>query len=197
MLGKAATRLAASSLRAGRSSHRIFSTLPSSRALEDLRRPKPSFLQTLCPLSLRQASTTMSKARPVSTVTGSCLCGAIHYTCTGNDRGAVLCHCRNCQKGSGSAFAYNYRFLKAKLTFIKGEDMVKEYVDKATKTGNTLFRHFCRECGSPIYLRNSAFEGLVVLHTGQMDTTPNGTPSIELFEENRKEWFEGVPKAKM
>jgi hypothetical protein len=139
----------------------------------------------------------MSKVRPVSTVTGSCLCGAVQYSCTGNDRGAVLCHCSNCQKCSGSAFAYNYRFLRAKLTFTKGEDMVKEYVDKATKTGNTLFRHFCKECGSPIYLRNSAFEGLVVLHTGPMDSTPNGTPSVELFEENREEWLSALPKAKI
>lgn len=75
--------------------------------------------------------------------------------------------------------------------------MVKEYADRATKTGNTLFRHFCKECGSPIYLTNPSFEGLVVLHTGPMNITPNGTPSAELFEENRKDWFTGVPKAKI
>jgi hypothetical protein len=149
------------------------------------------------PSILRRATTAMSKPRPTNTVTGSCLCGAVQYTCTGSDRGAVLCHCQNCQKGSGSAFAYNYRFLKAKLTFTKGEDMVKEYADKATRTGNTLYRHFCKECGSPIYLRNSAFEGLVVLHTGLMDRTPNGTPSAELFGENRKDWFGGVGKTKI
>ena len=127
----------------------------------------------------------MSKARPVSTVTGSCLCGSVQYTCTGNDRGAVLCHCQNCQKITGSAFAYNYRILKAKLTFTKGEDKIKEYADSATK------------CGCPIYLQNTAFEGLVILHTGSMDSIPQGTPSVELFEENRREWFAGVPKAKM
>lgn len=144
-----------------------------------------------------RAITTMSKLRPTSTVTGSCLCGSVQYTCTGTDRGAVLCHCRNCQKGSGSAFAYNYRFLKAKLSFSKGADMVKEYADKATKTGNTLYRHFCKECGTPIYLRNGSFEGLLVLHTGPMDSTPNGMPSVELFGENRKEWFQEVGKAKL
>jgi hypothetical protein len=36
-----------------------------------------------------------------------------------------------------------------------------------------------------------------VLHTGPMDSTPNGTPSIELFEENREEWLSALPKAKM
>lgn len=160
---------------------------------------RPSFTDctTALPSEPRYSATTMSKARPVSTVTGSCLCGSVQYTCTGNDRGAVLCHCRNCQKITGSAFAYNYRILKAKLTFTKGEEKIKEYADSATKTGNTLLRHFCAECGCPIYLQNTAFEGLVILHTGSMDGIPQGTPSVELFEENRREWFAGVPKAKM
>ncbi|CAI6333168.1 unnamed protein product [Periconia digitata] len=38
---------------------------------------------------------------------GSCLCGAITYTLTGEPVTTVLCHCRNCQKSSGSSFQAN------------------------------------------------------------------------------------------
>lgn len=65
---------------------------------------------------------------------------------TGQDKGAVLCHCPNCQKANGSAFAHNYRFSNADLNFVKGEDMVREYKDSDTKSGNTVDRHFCSKC---------------------------------------------------
>lgn len=90
-----------------------------------------------------------SKPPPkISTRSSSCLCGAVKLTVTGQDKGAVACHCGNCQKASGSAFMHNYRFLKADMKWDKGEDMVKEYADKNTKTGNTLYRHFCSGCVS-------------------------------------------------
>ena len=83
-----------------------------------------------------------------SWLSASCLCKGVQYTVSGVDKGAVLCHCNNCQKASGSAFAHNYRFLKANIDFAKGEDLVKEYKDSNTKTGNTLSRHFCTGCVS-------------------------------------------------
>ncbi|KAK4546227.1 hypothetical protein LTR36_002364 [Oleoguttula mirabilis] len=124
--------------------------------------------------------------QPKVTRSSTCLCNAVQLTVTGVDKGAVLCHCANCQKASGSAFAHNYRLTKAELTFEKGEDVVRRYADADTKTGNTVARHFCGTCGCPLYLINSAFEGLVILHTGSMQDRTQ--PSMELFKENKHAW---------
>ena len=40
-------------------------------------------------------------------ISGSCLCGAIKYTCVGPAVMTAMCHCTNCQKQSGSAFSIN------------------------------------------------------------------------------------------
>ncbi len=137
----------------------------------------------------------MSKSAP-TTVHGSCLCNAIQYTVTGNDRGPILCHCSNCQKVTGSTFANNLRFMKSKLTFKSGEDKLKAHKDSNTKSGNTLSRYFCGECGSPIYLTNPEFEGLVVLYSGCLESEQKNTkPRGELFAENRRSWFNGVEGA--
>jgi len=133
-----------------------------------------------------------------TTATGSCLCKAVAYTITGIDKGPVLCHCSNCQKATGSAFANNYRFMKAKLDITKGEEEMVVYCDSNTKSGNTLLRHFCSQCGSPMYLENSAFQGkgLYILFTGCMDSDLRHTkPAGELFGPNRRGWFGGVEGA--
>ncbi|KAK0947440.1 hypothetical protein LTR29_001048 [Friedmanniomyces endolithicus] len=93
------------------------------------------------------ASSSPTKAPPTKVSrSASCLCGAVAITITGVDKGAVLCHCSNCQKSSGSSFAHNYRFLDADLTFDKGEDAVTRYEDGNTTNGNVLARHFCKVC---------------------------------------------------
>ena len=92
---------------------------------------------------------TPTPTAPKVTKSSTCLCGAISLTATGTDKGTVLCHCSNCQKGSGSAFAHNYRFTNASLAFQRGEDLVKQYADSNTKSGATLLRHWCGVCVSP------------------------------------------------
>jgi len=63
---------------------------------------------------------------PKTTKSASCLCGKANFSVTGVLKEALLCHCINCQKGSGSAFAYNQRFLDAKVQYqinnVSGQD---------------------------------------------------------------------------
>ena len=38
---------------------------------------------------------------------GSCLCGEIRYKITGDIKNIACCHCSECRKAQGSAFATN------------------------------------------------------------------------------------------
>jgi hypothetical protein len=87
-------------------------------------------------------STTMSE----TTINGSCLCKGIHFTVTGQDKGAVLCHCNNCKSFAGSAYAHNYRMMKTKIEYQRGQELVRSYKDGATKSGKVLERFFCSRC---------------------------------------------------
>lgn len=113
-----------------------------------LRTPLTSFFSA--PISAQNmSSATKTKAPPViATRTSTCLCKSVQIEVTGEDKNAVLCHCDNCRQASGSAFMYNHRFMKSHITVLKGENLLKVYDDKATKSGATLYRHFCGSCVS-------------------------------------------------
>ena len=45
----------------------------------------------------------------------------------------------------------------------------KRYDDSATQSGRTLSRHFCADCGSPIYSHRNPNPGFVVVRAGSLD----------------------------
>lgn len=74
--------------------------------------------------------------------------------------------------------------------------MIKAHKDSNTLTGNTLTRWFCGSCGSPIYLENEKFKGLIILYSGCIEgALQQVKPSGELFVQNRRSWFNGVEGA--
>ena len=49
-------------------------------------------------------------------IKGGCLCGAVRYTAEADPTSATVCHCRDCQKFTGSVFAALVRVPKEALT---------------------------------------------------------------------------------
>ena len=100
-----------------------------------------------------------SSSRPKITRSAACNCGQVQITVTGVDKSAVHCYCVNCQRATGTAFAHNHRFVEAELIFEKGEDVVKQYADGDTNSGNIIYRHFCSNCVSSS-LTDTLFQSL-------------------------------------
>jgi hypothetical protein len=65
----------------------------------------------------------------MANITGGCLCGRVRYTVTGEPAFSGLCHCRNCQRYTGSAFEALIAFPAASVS-VQGE--LKAYDDTAT-----------------------------------------------------------------
>ena len=105
-------------------------------------------------------------------MTGGCLCGAVRYESTGEPGFALLCHCRDCQRQSGSAFAAGWRVPAAGFRVTQGEP--KLYV-RAADSGNQITRAFCPDCGTMLVLRVSERPDLVAIRVGTLDD-PSGVP---------------------
>src|SRR5207253_6896092 len=77
-------------------------------------------------------------------IKGGCLCGAVRYTAEADPTSATVCHCRDCQKFTGSTFAALVRVPKEAMTI---EGALKTF-SSIGGSGNPILRHFCAECGS-------------------------------------------------
>ena len=61
----------------------------------------------------------------MTTHTASCRCGQLRATATGEPVRVSVCHCLNCKRRSGSAFAAQVRFPADRVT-ISGSSVWKE-----------------------------------------------------------------------
>lgn len=98
-------------------------------------------------------------------IEGSCLCGGIRYSYDGTLHELSMCHCHQCQKAQGSAFAAVSPVDASRLTFTSGRELLKAYRATPDKA-----RVFCARCGSPIYSARDSVPGVLRLRVGTIDT---------------------------
>jgi hypothetical protein len=123
------------------------------------------------------------------TRTASCRCGQLRAAVTGDPVRVSVCHCLNCKKRSGSAFAVQARWPSAQVQ-IEGES--KSHVMVAD-SGNSATFHFCPECGSDaFYVNNGKFDDLVAIPLGAFDDPSFAGPGFSVWEERKYDWVEIV-----
>ena len=116
--------------------------------------------------------------------TGGCRCGAIRYECSAEPLMTGNCHCRDCQRVTGSAFAANLAVPKDDLK-ITGE--VKYYEVKAD-SGNTVGHGFCPTCGAPVIAKNSGMPALMFLRAGNLDDPSWFRPGMHVYAASAQPW---------
>jgi hypothetical protein len=125
----------------------------------------------------------------MTTRTASCRCGQLRATVTGDPVRVSVCHCLNCKKRSGSAFAVQARW-PAQQVQIEGNS--KTFV-KAGDSGNPATFHFCPECGSDVYyVIDGKFDGLIAIPLGAFDDPYFGKPEYSVYEGRKHEWVDIV-----
>jgi hypothetical protein len=128
-------------------------------------------------------------------VSGQCHCGDIAYEAEIEPTRAAICHCRDCQRLSGSAFRANVFAPSESFRLLRGEP--RQYI-KTGDSGAKRVHAFCGHCGSPIY--SSAIEKprTYTLRIGGLDQRAEvGRPSSQIWVTRRLPWvpvFEGVPE---
>jgi hypothetical protein len=110
---------------------------------------------------------------------GSCLCGGVQFSVTGDPLRVGLCHCKDCRKTSGSAFS---AFAVWPLEAFETTGIVNTYGA----------RSFCPTCGSRV---TSVGEEEVEVMIGDLDLAPTEElkPGYELWIGRREHWLQPLP----
>jgi len=116
-------------------------------------------------------------------IKGSCLCGAIEYEVEAIPGKVYNCHCSQCRKSHGAAFATQALAKGSTLRILKGKETLKEY------TGHGGVRAFCSNCGSR--LMNYAPDKNLYLSVAlaSVDSAYAGRPVAHAFVDSRAAWY--------
>lgn len=117
--------------------------------------------------------------------TGGCLCGAVRFEIKGNIRNIVYCHCSQCRKVQGSAYATNGIVNAEDFVITCGEDKLTAY---ESPPGQTKF--FCGVCGSPIKSTRVASPDQVRIRLGTIESEIKERPQAHIFVASKANWDE-------
>lgn len=112
---------------------------------------------------------------------GSCLCEKIKYEATGKVYAVEHCHCKMCQKSSGSPF----------LTWVcLDKESVKVFGETGKfQSSENVIREFCQQCGSPLFFNYISRPEVYFFSLGTLDDINALLPTRHIWFDRRPKWL--------
>jgi hypothetical protein len=120
---------------------------------------------------------------------GGCQCGAVRYVLSAEPIRTVACHCKECQRQSGSAFGMSM-IVPEKSLAVTGP--AKRFA-RTADSGNQNTGVFCPECGVRIYQIPQYMWDVLVLKPGTLDDTSWVRPDYFAWMKSAQGWV-AVPE---
>lgn len=116
-------------------------------------------------------------------ISGGCACGEIRYECARKPITMLLCHCRDCQRASGSAFVPVLIVPAMGFKITKGEP--RWHLSERLLGGQNR-RGFCGTCGSRLFgAGNERIQGITAT---SLDDPSWFKPTIHIFTSHAQPW---------
>ena len=123
---------------------------------------------------------------------GACLCGRVRYRAVGPWGVMEHCHCTDCRKGHGAAFATYIQLPRARFTLLRGEEQLHVY-----EAESGAKRSFCRTCESCMMSHGDSEPESVYVAAGTLDTLLEEKAQFHIFVRSKAPWYEirdGLPQ---
>ena len=129
-------------------------------------------------------------------LSGKCLCGNIAFTADTDIKLMVNCHCSDCRTATGATFGTLLFVDEAALEVTGAPKVFKHVAD----SGANMEKHFCPDCGSQLFGKNSNRPNTVSVRAGVVDQTKLVKPAVNIYLSSKIEStpidpdLEGFPK---
>ena len=128
----------------------------------------------------------MAEAKATLPQAGGCLCGALRYEVAEPPVRVTICHCRFCQRATGTAYFVEPIFRREDFRAVAGE--ARTYDHRSEGSGKVLTLHFCETCGTKLYIAFERFPDIIGVYGGTFDD-PDW---FERSGDNARHIFRGV-----
>ena len=133
-------------------------------------------------------------ATPEAPLTGGCACGTVRFEVTAPFQTAGYCHCKRCQRRTGTAFSVSGLTQPGSLEVTNGREHVATY----RPPDDGWLKSYCSACGGQLYTTNPENEELVAVRMGILDSDPGIRPSVHQFVDYAAPWLplpdDGLPR---
>lgn len=122
---------------------------------------------------------------------GSCLCGAVSFRIHEALAPIQICHCGQCRKAQGGAFASNIPVAQNAFELLTGGEQLRAFESSPGKR-----RVFCGHCGSPIYSQTEKLPGVLRIRAGTLDGELPSWPEAHYYVASKANWWginDGLP----
>jgi hypothetical protein len=114
---------------------------------------------------------------------GGCICGGVRYVVQAPPLRVTICHCKFCQRATGSAYMVEPVFCLEDLRITRGAPAT--YAHRSEGSGKLVYIHFCGACGTKLYMNFDRFAEVCGVYAGTFDD-PNW---FEIRPDNAKHIF--------
>ena len=98
---------------------------------------------------------------------GGCLCGEVRFAVSADPMRVTVCHCRFCQRNTGTAYLVEPVFAKSQFQFTAGSP--RTWAAISAGSGKRVTTHFCGTCGARMLLTFERFPDAVGTFAGSFD----------------------------
>ncbi len=127
-------------------------------------------------------------------VHGQCHCGELVYEAEVDPAQASICHCKDCQILTGTAYRVSVPAKAEDFRILNG--VPKIYV-KTAESGNPRAQAFCATCGTPIYASDVKYPAQFNLRTGPLAERVQLKPRRQIWCGSALDWVQDLSGMEM
>lgn len=116
---------------------------------------------------------------------GGCACGAVRYRLASAPMIVHCCHCRDCQRKTGGAFAINALIEADRVELLKARP---EPRPQPTASGRPLEDYACAECRTSVWSDYGQRGNLLFVRVGTLDDPDALPPDVHIFTRSKQPW---------
>ena len=120
-------------------------------------------------------------------LTGGCQCGQVRYEIRAEPVAVWACHCTECQRQSGAAYALSMPTPRDAIVVTEGRTARWE---RTADSGRKMMCVYCPDCGTRLWHEPAALAAISIVKPGTLDDTSWLYPVGHIWTKSKQPWVE-------